>query len=72
MTEPIKIWRSAHALAILQGLILISAANVAPVLFARKISLDGGAQWRVMPSAPKQMQLRALSGTQSNPIYSVG
>ena len=34
-TEPIKIWMSAHALAILQSLVLISAANGAPVLFAR-------------------------------------
>ena len=48
MTEPIKIWMSAHALAILQGLILISAANGAPVLFARLLGapfahpIDGG------------------------------
>jgi hypothetical protein len=34
-TEPIKIWMSAHALEILQSLVLISAANGAPVLFAR-------------------------------------
>src|SRR6478752_380374 len=39
---------SAHALAILQGLILISAANGAPVLFARLLRarfahpIDGG------------------------------
>ena len=48
LTEPIKIWMSAHALAILQGLILISAANGAPVLFARLLGarfahpIDGG------------------------------
>ena len=48
MTEPIKIWMSAHVLAILQGLILISAANGAPVLFARLLGarfahpIDGG------------------------------
>jgi hypothetical protein len=48
LTEPIKIWMSAHVLAILQGLILISAANGAPVLFARLLGerfahpIDGG------------------------------
>jgi CDP-diglyceride synthetase len=48
LTEPIKIWMSAHAPAILQGLILISAANGAPVLFARLLGarfarpIDGG------------------------------
>ena len=31
VTEPIKMWMSAHALAIVQSLILISAANGAPV-----------------------------------------
>src|ERR1700733_10283485 len=48
LTGPIKIWMAAHALAILQGLILISAANGAPVLFARLLGarfahpIDGG------------------------------
>jgi hypothetical protein len=48
LTEPIKIWMSAHPLAILQGLILISAANGAQVLFARLLGarfahpIDGG------------------------------
>ena len=52
MTEPIKIWMAAHALAILQSLILISAANGAPVLFARLLGarfahpFDGGTVWR--------------------------
>ena len=44
----INIWMSAHALAMLQSLILISAANGAPVLFARLLGarfahpIDGG------------------------------
>jgi CDP-diglyceride synthetase len=48
LTGPIKIWMSAHALAILQTLILICAANGAPVLFARLLGarfahpIDGG------------------------------
>ena len=52
LTGPIKIWMSAHALAILQSLILISAANGAPVLFARLLGarfahpIDGGIVWR--------------------------
>ncbi len=41
-------WMSAHAQAIVQGLILVSAANGAPVLFARMLGarfshpIDGG------------------------------
>jgi hypothetical protein len=52
LTGPIKIWMSAHALAILQSLILLCAANGAPVLFARLLGarfahpIDGGIVWR--------------------------
>lgn len=52
LTGPIKIWMSAHALAMLQSLILISAANGAPVLFARRLGarfahpIDGEIVWR--------------------------
>jgi hypothetical protein len=35
----------------------------------RENYLDGRGQWHVMPSALEQMQLRALSGTHSNPTY---
>ncbi len=48
VTGPIKMWMSAHALAIVQSLILISAANGAPVFVARLLGarfarpIDGG------------------------------
>ena len=48
MTGRIEMWISAHALAIIQSLILISAANGAPVLVARVLRarparpIDGG------------------------------
>ena len=48
MTGPIKIWMSAHALAILQSLVLVGAANGAPVLLAGLLGvrfghpIDGG------------------------------
>jgi hypothetical protein len=48
LTGPIKIWMSAHALAILPSLIFICAANGAPVLFAQLLGtrfahpIDGG------------------------------
>ena len=48
MTGLVNIWMSAHALATLQSLILVSAANGAPLLLARLLgarfahSIDGG------------------------------
>ncbi|MGB7975283.1 MAG: CDP-archaeol synthase [Roseiarcus sp.] len=48
MTGPINIWMSAHALAILQSLIVVGAANGAPVLLVRLLGprfghpIDGG------------------------------
>ncbi len=48
VTGPVKMWTSAHALAILESLIIINAANGAPVLFARLVGtrfarpIDGG------------------------------